>query len=124
MVPAALRGHFGGVETGFQRIEVRHDQARPAAQALRLADGQVELALADIDPHIVRAGHQIGVARQPERGDVEIRRAHLVRHPDIDMLQRDDIADILAGAVELPHGAASLPAACNKGASLHRAGRP
>ena len=47
-----------------QRLAIGHDQADVAAQTLRLAGDQVELAAADIDPHVVDAGHQVGIARQ------------------------------------------------------------
>src|SRR3712207_7592968 len=46
-----------------------------AAQHLRPAPRQLELADADVRPHVGRAGHQVRVARQAERGDVEGRRS-------------------------------------------------
>ena len=47
-----------------QRRAVRHHQSDDAAQHVGLADRQMELAHADIDPHQARAGIEKRVARQ------------------------------------------------------------
>ena len=88
-------------EPSQQRLAIGHDQADLAAQPLRLACDQVELAAADIHPHVVDAGHQVGVARQPEPADVEQRRLDLVFDLQVDVLQADDVAEILGAAIVL-----------------------
>jgi hypothetical protein len=59
----------------------------------------VELALADIDPHVGEAGVHVGVARQPEPLDVEQRCLRLVGDLQVDVLQTGDVAEILGLAV-------------------------
>src|SRR5262249_31880663 len=66
---------------------------------------QMELAPADVDPHVVVRGHQVGVAREPKPGGIEQGRQPLVRDRDIDVLEVDGIAEVLGGAIEgLLHG--------------------
>ena len=72
---------------------IRQHKARCAAQHLRRTTWQMELADADIGPHIVNARHQIRVTRQAKRADVEGCRLQLIRHLQIDMLQFDNIAE-------------------------------
>jgi hypothetical protein len=55
----------------------------------------MELAAADIHPHVVVGDHQIGIARQAERHDVEQARQLLARDADVDMLEVNRITDIL-----------------------------
>ena len=86
------------VEQGFA---IRHHQADDAAQHVGLAHRQVELAHADIDPHVAGAGVEKRIARIAEPGDVKMRRQVLVVDADIDVADADDIADILGGAVVL-----------------------
>ena len=83
-----------------QRFAVGQHDAGPAAQHLGLAGRQVELAAADIDPHIVDAGHDVRVARQAEPRHVKDRGDLLVRNAHIDVLEGDDVADILGATVE------------------------
>jgi hypothetical protein len=45
-------------------LERRDDEADMAAQHIRVAGRQMELAVADIDPHVVGAGEHEGVAGQ------------------------------------------------------------
>src|SRR6478752_6068313 len=75
-----------------------------AAQHLRCASRQMKLTPADIDPHVGVRHHQIGIAGQPETGDIEQRRQPLVGDSDVDMLEMDRVAEILCGAVKLLHG--------------------
>src|SRR5688572_21995981 len=75
-----------------------------AAQHLRAAIRQMKLAPAHIDPHVGVRHHQVGIAGQPEAGDIKQRRQPLVGDRDVDMLEMDRIAEILCGAVELLHG--------------------
>src|SRR3954471_3794467 len=74
-----------------------------ATQHLRTAIREMKLAPADIDPHVGVRDHQIGIAGQPEAGDIEQRRQPLIGDGDVDMLEMDRIAEILCGAVELLH---------------------
>ena len=71
-----------------------------AAQHLRLAGRQVELAAPDIDPHVGVGDHHVGIARQPEPDRVEQLRQALVRDLHVDVLEMDGVAEILGGAVE------------------------
>ena len=87
-----------------ERFTVRHDQAGDAAQHVGLAHRQVELAHADIDPHVAGAGVEKGIARIAEPGDVEMRGEVLIVDADIDVADADDVADVLGGAVELRLG--------------------
>ena len=82
-----------------QRLAVRQHDADAPAQHLGLAGRQMELAASEVDPHIVGAGHQIGIAREPEPRHVKERRDLLVRDQHVDVLEGNDIADILDRAV-------------------------
>ncbi len=93
-----------GGQAAHQRLPVRNDQPRVAAQHLRLAGRQVELAAADVDPHVADAGHQVGVARQAQAGHVKQRCELLVGHAGVDVLEGNDIADVLDAAVVLGQG--------------------
>ena len=79
-----------------------------AAHHLRLAGRQVELAAADVDPHVADAGHQVGVAREAEPGDVEQCGQLLVGNAGVDVLEDDDVADVLGGPIVLGHDHSSL----------------
>ena len=72
---------------------IRQHQARCAAQYLRGAAWQMELADAGIGPHIINARHQIRVTRQAKRADVEGRCLQLIRHLQIDVLQFNNVAE-------------------------------
>jgi hypothetical protein len=89
-----------------QRLPSLHHDAGDAAQHLRLAARQVELAAPDIDPHVGVGHHQVGIAREPEAGNVEQGGEPLVGDGDVDVLEMDDVADVLSGAIEvmLLHG--------------------
>ena len=78
---------------------IRQHQARCAAQYLRGAAWQMELADAGISPHIVNACHQIRVTRQAKGADVKGRGLQLIRHLQIDMLQFNDIAEGFLGPI-------------------------
>ncbi len=82
-------------------------QARDPAQDLAAAGRQMELALPDIDPHIVGAGADEGVAGEAEPGHVEERGQALLGHGGVDVAETDDVADILDRAIvaTLFHGA-------------------
>ena len=79
-------------ETGGK---VGHDQPRVAAEHLRLASRQMELLVADIDPHVRETHVHVGVARKAEPDDVEQRRQRLIVNAHVDVFERDDVADVL-----------------------------
>ena len=87
-----------------QRLAAGDHDAGMAAKHLRRACRQMKLALADIHPHVGVGHHQIGIAGQPEAGDIEQRRQALIGHEDIDVFEMDRVAEIFCGAVELLHG--------------------
>jgi hypothetical protein len=78
---------------------VRYGKPNDAAQDFWRARRQVELAHADIDPHIAGAGIEERIARQPEPGDVIMRRDVLIADTDIHMAEIDDVAEVLRGAI-------------------------
>ena len=82
-----------------ERRAVRDNQADNAAHLIGLAHRQMELAHADIDPHIAGAGIEERIARQAEPGDVKMRGEMLIADADIDVAEIDDVADVLRGAV-------------------------
>jgi hypothetical protein len=90
-----------GGEPGEQRLAARDHQRGVAAQHLRLAGRQVELAAPDIHPHVGVGRHHVRVARQPEPRHIEQLRQPLVRDLDVDVLEMDRVAEVLGGAVEL-----------------------
>ena len=103
-------GQFGGDggEPLEQGLAAGDDDAGMAAQHLRRAARQMKLAAADIDPHVAVGHHQIGIAGQPETGDIEQGRQPLVGHLDVDVFEMDRVAEIFGGAVEwLLHGRGS-----------------
>ena len=88
-----------------QRLAPGDDERGIATQHLRFAARQVELAAADIDPHVVVGRHQIGIARQAEAGNVKQRRQTLVRYLDVDVFEMNRIAEVFSGAVKfMLHG--------------------
>ena len=98
---------FGAVEPRLdvgeprqQRLAAFDDDAGLAAQHLRLAGRQMELAAADIHPHVVVHHHQIRIAGEAEARAVEQLRDPLIRDRDVDVLEVDGIAEVLGGAVE------------------------
>jgi hypothetical protein len=99
-----LRLHGG--EPLQQVLAAFDDNPGLAAQHLRLAARQVELAAADVHPHVVVHHHQIRIAGEAEPGAIEQRGDALVGNGDIDVLEVDGVAEILGGAVEglLVHG--------------------
>jgi hypothetical protein len=59
---------LGLAQAFAELLERWNDEADMATQHVRIASRQVELALADIDPHVVRAGEHEGIAGQAEPG--------------------------------------------------------
>src|SRR5579884_1637806 len=102
VVTFVLPGEFGapelvldGAQPLFERVEVAHHEASVAPQHLRLAGRQVELLIADVDPHIVEAHGHVRVAGEAEPDNVEQRRQELVRLAHVHVLQQGDVADVL-----------------------------
>ena len=94
-----------GGEPVEQGLAAGDDDAGMTAQHLRRTARQMKLAAADIDPHVAVGHHQIGIAGQPEAGDIEQGRQPLVGHLDVDVFEMDRVAEIFGGAVEwLLHG--------------------
>src|SRR5262249_20455938 len=60
----------------------------------------MHLVAADVDPHVVHAGHHVWIARQSQPGNIEQRRQALIRLLDVYMLEVNDIADIFSGSIE------------------------
>jgi hypothetical protein len=75
-----------------------------AAQHLRIAGWQMELAEADIDPHVVVGDVEIGVARQSEPDDIEQACDPLIRDLHIDVFEMDGIAEVFGRAIVGLHG--------------------
>ena len=86
-------------ETLAQLVERGHDETDMAAQQIGFAGRQVELALADIDPHVVGAGKQERVAGQAEGHEVKVGGEPLTGNPEVDVFETDKIAEIFGGAV-------------------------
>ena len=61
----------------------------------------VDLVATDVDPHVGQLDHYVRIAGQSQSGDVEQRRDLLIRYCRIDMLQRDTVAQVFVGGVEL-----------------------
>src|SRR5262249_32771843 len=76
-----------------QGAAIGHHQSRHSAQDLRCSHRQMELAHADIDPHIAGAGIEERVARQSKSTDIEVRCDVLIADANIDVTEIDDIAD-------------------------------
>ena len=80
-------------------MSLRHHKPDHAAQDFGRAHRQMELAHADIDPHIAGAGVEIWIARQSKPRDVVMGGDLLIADANIHMAEIDDIADVLRGAV-------------------------
>src|SRR6516165_2945143 len=88
-------------QTIEERAAVGYHQSGHAAHDFRRSRRQMELAHADIDPHIAGARIEERIARQSEPADVVVRRDVLIADADIDVSEIDDIADMLRGAIVL-----------------------
>src|SRR6202022_4281054 len=77
-------------------LERRNHETDMAAQHIWIAGRQMELALADIDPHVVGAGEHEGVAGQAEPGQIELLCQSLIVDPEIDVFDTDEGAEIIA----------------------------
>src|SRR5271166_897115 len=90
---------LGFTETLAQFLERWDNEANMAAQHIRLAGRQMELTIADIDPHVVGAGEHERVAGQAKRGQIKLLRQPLIVDSEIDVFETYEVAEILGGAV-------------------------
>ena len=90
---------LGFAKTLAKLLERRNDQTDMAAQHIRVAGRQMELALADIDPHVVGAGEHERVTGQAERRQIKLGRQPLIVDPEIDVFETDKVAEILGRAI-------------------------
>src|SRR5437667_348037 len=94
-------------EALFQLLEVRHDEAGGAAQALRRARhgaaGHVHLGAVEVEPDVRETGENIRVARTAQSHHVEEHGETLVVYAAVEVLEVDDVADVLRRAVILLH---------------------
>ena len=79
----------------LQGFKVGENEADVSGNLLDAAGRQVELLAADVDPHVVQAHVHVRVPGQPEPEDVEGQRRGLIGNGDVDVLQRDDVAEII-----------------------------
>src|SRR5262249_17932601 len=106
--PGELRARR--LEAHLERLQVRHHAADVPAQHLRIARRKVELLLPEVDPHVLDADHDVRIAREPETLDVEGGRLDLIRDLHVDVLERHDVADVLAPPiVRLGHDGLPYP---------------
>ncbi len=96
----ALQPLGRGGQAGRQLVEVGNHQAGEPAQHLRRRRRQVELRVADVDPHVLEPDHEVRVTRQAQRDHVELRGQLLVGHTDVDVLEVDHVAEIFLGPIE------------------------
>src|SRR5579863_51490 len=78
---------------------IRRHQSDDPAQHVGRAHRQMELAHADIDPHVARGDVEKRVARIAEPGDVIIRAVVLVGNAHVDVADADNVALVLGGAI-------------------------
>src|SRR5262247_1295756 len=103
--PSELRFRFryhplhllaGVLEAVLEILETRHDETRSAAQhlrfGLRAAARQMHLGPAEVDPHVLQAVEEIGIAGAAQADDVKQRRQALVADDDVEVLEMDDVA--------------------------------
>ncbi len=111
----AFQEALGVVETFQQGFQVRQHEGCGAADDFGSAGGQVELAAADVDPHVFEAGHQVGVAGEAEAHEVVGDGLALIGDADVDVAEFDDVAEVFDGAVE---------GGCGDGGVIHCFGLP
>src|SRR5262249_40188549 len=90
---------LGLAETLAKLLERRNNKADMAAQHIRVTGRQMELALADIDPHVVGAREHKGVASQAQRGQVKLGRQPLIVDSKIDVFKTDEVTEILSRTI-------------------------
>ena len=83
-----------------QRFAALDDDAGLAAQHLGVAGRQMELAAADIHPHVGVVDLEIRIAGEAEARAVEERGYALVGNGDVDVLKVNGVAEVFGGAIE------------------------
>ena len=96
----SLEAFANSPEPPHQRLTIRHHDAGVTAQNLRFVGRQMELAAANVDPHVGSAGHQVGIAGQAETGEIEGGRHLLIGDGYVDVFQCDDIAEVFGGSIK------------------------
>ena len=86
-----------------QRVQVGQHKRGRATQHVGAPRRQMELAPADVHPHIVQARHQVRVARQAQAHQIKRDGLALIRYPNVDVPELNDVAKILGGTVEGRH---------------------
>ena len=86
---------FEAGQARLQLVDVGHHHTDGAPQHLGVALGQVELLRPDVDPHVGGAEVDVGIAGEAESAHVEQRGELLVGHRDVDVLERQQVADVL-----------------------------
>src|SRR5215813_3411785 len=90
-----LEGH----QPCLQGFEVRHNHPDVPWEDLRLARRQMELLLPDVNPHIFRADHHVGITGKPQPGRIEGLCHFLVGHLYIEMLHTEDVPNVLSWTI-------------------------
>jgi len=93
------------LEALLELPKARHDEAGGASQALdprrHRAARHVDLGAAEIEPDVLQAREDVGIARAAQPHHVEEHRKALVVDDAVEVLEVDDVADVLARAVVL-----------------------
>src|SRR4029077_10784457 len=88
-------------EAADKSIAIGNHDSSMTTHDLRRSSRQMELVAADVDPHVGRPGHQIWIAGQAKPCDVEDSRLLLVGDRNVDVFQRDDVAEVFGASIEL-----------------------
>jgi hypothetical protein len=84
-----------GNQACLQGFEVRHDHPNVPWEDLRVARRQMELLLPDVDPHVFRADHHVGITGKSQASRIEGLGHFLVWHLHIEMLHTEDVPNVL-----------------------------
>ena len=86
------------LEQGFL---IGDDEAHRAAQDVgELAGRKMKLAHPNIHPHDANASVEIGITRQPQSRDVEMRCNPLIGNVEVDVAEVDDVSQVLSRSIE------------------------
>ena len=75
----AIESRRDRLQACTQLRKVGHDEPDGAMNTLRLTRGHVNLAASDIDPHVVHADHEVGIACEAHAHNVEDSGEPLIR---------------------------------------------
>src|ERR1700735_241534 len=95
-----LQELLGIVQTCQQRFEIGHHQRGGTTQHLHPPRRQMELSLADINPHVFQTGHQVWVPGKSQAHQIVSGRERLIRYRHIDVTKLNDIAEIFDSPVK------------------------